>query len=199
MSFPARVVGYLVAGAIAVGLLFYVFGRIDQLLASRDAEITHGSKALLAMHAARVRERVKLAAIEQRLGHAVAGERAAADSLRRLLATGQRVDTVQVLHEIATHDSSAARGCSLVVLACQRRAESAEREAADYHRQLTEQVTVRDHRCGIWLGGGIGTAGKGEAQLGLGDCLALAAAQAACCAVTALRTSADLPGARGGE
>jgi len=150
-----RIVAYLIAAAIALAVIVYTLHQVERFfLPNRDAETTRSSHAMLKLHDARVRERAKLAAIEARPGRAVAGERTAADSLRRLLATGQRVDTVKVLQEIATHDSSAARGCSLVVLACQRRADSAEREAADLHRQLGAQVQVRDHRCGIFAGVG---------------------------------------------
>jgi hypothetical protein len=166
VTVSSRIATYLVAGALALALVFYVFGRIDQLLSSRDAEITHGSKTLLALHARRIQEREKIRRLErgrQLLVDSLTHLAEAADSAdsARAVAAGQPIPTPSPWKPVA-------QGCSLVVLACQARAENAEREAADYHRQLTDQVTVRDHRCGLWAGGGWGTAGKLEAQLGLG-------------------------------
>lgn len=150
-----RLVGYVVAAALALAVVMYVLHQVEQFfLPNRDAEITRASHAQLKVHAGLVRYRAQLRQAERAGLAQVARDSAAADSLRRLLASGLRTDTVRILFEIARRDSSAARGCSLVVMQCQARAESAEREAAALHRQLGEQVTVRDHRCGIFAGVG---------------------------------------------
>lgn len=156
MTVSSRIATYLVAGAIAAALLFYVFGQISALLGVHDAQITAASHAQLELHAGLARQRQKLAAVERQHAATVARDRTVADSLRRMLATGARVDTVPVLIEIATRDSSAARGCSLIVLACQQRAASAEAEVDSLHRRLTNQVTVHDRRCGLFAGIGPG-------------------------------------------
>lgn len=168
MKVSSRIAGILVAGAIAVGLVFYIFGKIDGYLAHEDRVVSDSSQAMVKIHAAHVRWRTKLAAAERRQVVLAAAAHDTANQLRAALASGARVDTVPVLIEIAKHDSTALKGCSLVVLTCQQRAAHAEAEAERLTHQLERQLTVRDHRCGLWVGGGIGTAGKGEAQLGIG-------------------------------
>jgi len=165
MTLSGRVTGYIVAGAIAAALLFWTFGRISAFLGHQDAMITEASRAQLKVHATLVRQRQQLLALERRFATQASASRTAADSLRRLLATGQRVDTVQVLVEIATRDSSAAESCGRALVTCQARAASAEAEADSLHKRLTDQVTVRDRRCGLF--GGVGTAAGWKAGAGL--------------------------------
>ena len=165
MTFSGRVTSYLIVGAIAAALLFYTFGRLSAFLGVQDAQITAASRQQLQVHPALVRYRAKLLEAERRHAVAAAISRSRADSLRQVLAGGERVDTVQVLVEIARADSSAARNCSVALVACQARAASAQAETDSLHRRLTAQVTVRDRRCGLF--GGVGTAGGWKAGAGL--------------------------------
>lgn len=154
MNATGRITGILIAGAIAVGLVFYVFGKIDGYLDHRDAVVSDSSRAMVKIHAAAVRWRQKLAAAEQRQFVLAAAAHGLADSLRAALARGERIDTVKVRGEIATADSTAYKQCSLVVLTCQQRAADAEAETGRLTHQLERQLTVRDHRCGIFVGVG---------------------------------------------
>ena len=160
MKLPARLASYLVAGAIVAALLFYIFGRIDAYFSQQDQIITENSKAQLALHPALVRMRQKYLVVEQRASRAMTVQRTLGDSLRHLLATGQRVDTVEVLREIAVHDSSGLASCGLALTACRQRAASAEAEADSLSRRLTEQLRVRDHRMGVTIGVGVAAGQK---------------------------------------
>jgi DNA-directed RNA polymerase subunit L len=149
-----RIVGLLLAGAIAAALLGYVFGKIDAFLSARDQIVTDSSRAMLKIHGASVRLSEQLRAAERR-NQQLAGEaHGLANELRAALARGERVDTVQVLVEIARQDSTSYAKCSVALLTCQQRADSAEREAGRLAKQLERQLTVRDHRCGIFAGVG---------------------------------------------
>jgi hypothetical protein len=152
MKATGRITGILIAGAMAVGLVFYVFGKIDGYLLHQDRVVSDSSRAMAKIHATLVRYRDKLAAVERRHSVLAAAAHSAADSLRAALARGARVDTVPVLVEIARQDSTAFQGCSLVVRTCQQRADHAEAEAERLTRQLERQLTVRDYRCGLFVG-----------------------------------------------
>jgi len=160
VKLPARLASYLVAGAIVAALLFYIFGRIDAYFSQQDQLITESSKAQLALHPALVRMRQKYLVVEQRASQAMTVQRTLGDSLRHLLATGQRVDTVEVLREIAIHDSSGLASCGLALRACQQRAQSAEAEADSLARRLTAQLRVRNHPCGVTMGLGVAAGSK---------------------------------------
>lgn len=160
MTPPKRIVAYLVAGAIAVALLFYVFGRIDALMSARDQVISDSSRALLRIHGQLVKYRERLRVVERANQQLAGVAHRRADSLRAALAAGTRVDTVTVLGEIATADSSAFARCSVALLACGQRADSAEAEAGRLHAQLARQLTVRPRRCGVSVGLGA-SAGQG--------------------------------------
>jgi hypothetical protein len=149
-----RIVGILLAGAIAIGLVFYVFGKIDALVGLHDAQVSDSSRALVNIHKSVVAYRVKLAAAEQRQSVLAAAAHSRGDSLRAALARGVRVDTVKVREEIAHEDSTAYAACSVAFLTCQQRAANAEAEAGRLHDQLARQLTVRDHRCGLYVGVG---------------------------------------------
>jgi hypothetical protein len=154
MTFPQRVTGLLLAGAIAAALLFYAFGKVDSWLGRRDADTTARSSELVRLHAGNQRWRAKLEAAERRRQADAARAAQSADALRLALARGERVDTVKVLQEIATQDSTAYAKCAVVVLTCQQRATHAEQEADRLATQLHAQMQVRDHRCGIYAGVG---------------------------------------------
>lgn len=161
MNLPSRITAYLVAGGIAAGLLFYGFGRLAGILGAHDAQITAASQAQLKLHPALLKWRAKLANAQRTLtAQAVANHRTA-DSLRAALARGERVDTVVVLQEIITQDSTAYARCSLALTACEQRARSAEQEADSLSRRLTAQLTVHDRRWGVVLGGGLVGSGRG--------------------------------------
>lgn len=166
MTFSARVTSYLVGGAVAAALLFYGFGQLSALLGRQDAEITDASLARIHAHPALTAYRGKLLVAEQRLSAAARLEATTADSLRRLLASGQRVDTVTVLQQIAMQDSTAYQACSVAFRTCQERATSAENEANSLAQQLAAQVKVRDHRFGVFVGAGVG-GGKGSSVGGV--------------------------------
>lgn len=169
MRLPARIVSELIAGGIAAALLFYGFGRLDGVLGAHDAAITANSEAQLALHPALLRWRAKLAAAESRLAALGALSHRQADALRQALATGQRVDTVVVLQDIARQDSTAYARCSLALTACEQRAASADQEADSLTARLTAQLRVHDRRWGLFVGGGFGTAGlKPQATISVG-------------------------------
>lgn len=156
MSFPQRVTGLLVAGAIAAALVFYVFWQIDSLLGRRDREITQRSAELVKLHAANVRWRAKLEAAERRHQAAAAAAHDHANELRGTVAhlpVEQRPP--RILVQIASKDSTAYAMCSVALYTCQQRATLAEQEAHRLTYQLDEQRKVRDRRCGISGGYGL--------------------------------------------
>ncbi len=161
-ALTGRLLGYVVAGAIAAALIFWTFGKITALYDLHDRLTTEASKAALVAHPALVRLRAKMLVLQQRAQAASASEHATADSLRRLLSTGQRTDTVTLLREIAVHDSTAVRRCEAAVLACEARAASAIAEADTLSRRLTAQLKVRDYPWGVTVGFGA-AAGHGVA------------------------------------
>ena len=157
-----RIPAYLVAGAIAAALLFWVFGRIDGWLSARDAAITQASRAQLQLHDGLKRWRAKLQAAEQRNQQSAAVAHSLASQLRAALARGERVDTVKVLGEIARQDSTAYAQCSVALLSCQQRATNAEREADSLAHRLEDQLKVKPKRCWFAIGAGV-AAGQGTA------------------------------------
>lgn len=164
MTFSGRAGGYVVAGAVALVVLLTVLHQIDGLFGgTHDAAVTAVSVATLRQHPALARWRAKLATAEARLQVSQGREAGLADSLRHLLASGRRVDTITVLREIATHDSTAYQQCSLAFRTCQQRAASAEAEVDSLTARLTAQVKVQPKRC--WLSAGAGVAvGRGMAS-----------------------------------
>jgi len=157
-----RIPAYLVAGAIAAVLLFWIFGRIDGFLSARDSLITEASQAQLALHPALLRWRAKLAAAEQHNQQLAITAHGLANELRAALARGTRIDTVQVLVEIARQDSTSFAQCSVALLSCQQRASSAEHEADSLATRLEAQLRVKPKRCWVAIGAGV-AAGQGTA------------------------------------
>lgn len=158
-----RIPAYLVAGAIAAALLFWTFGKIDELFAIQDAEITEASRAQLSLHPALKRWRAKLAAAEQHNQQLAGQAHGLANELRAALTRGSRVDTVQVLVEIAREDSTSFAQCSVALLSCQQRAASAEHEADSLATRLEAQLRVKPKRCWVAIGAGV-AAGQGTAM-----------------------------------
>lgn len=155
-----RIVGYLIAGAIALAIVLYVSGKIDGWLGRHDAEIVAQSRAAVAIHPKLVAWRAKLRAIETT--HAAAGRHALAwadSSNKALPPPATSIDSARQL--VADSGRSAARSCFIALRACQQRAESAEAEADTLALQLEAQLTVRSHRCGLNLGGGPAIGAKG--------------------------------------
>lgn len=174
MTVRARITSQLVAGAIAAALLFWVFGKIDGYLSTRDAEITAASRAQLALHPALVRWRAKLRALEQekaRLGSRLA---AAGDSLTTLAqradsadsararAAGQPPPAPSPWRAVADSNRAAYASCVIAYRSCEARAASAEAEADSLTRRLEAQLTVKPKRCWLAVGGGV-AAGQGTA------------------------------------
>jgi dihydroorotase-like cyclic amidohydrolase len=129
-------------GLLVLALLFWTFGQLNGMASQRDADITASSRAALVSHPAMVRYRAKLEAAELRLVTASRTASQRADSLRLMLARGERLDTFAVFHEIAVADSEAVAACRLGILACQTRASHAEAEAVALAKQLTAQLKV---------------------------------------------------------
>lgn len=156
MTFGQRVSGYVVAGAIAAALLFYAFGKVDSWLGRHDAETTAQSAALLKVIKANVRFRAKMAAAEHVLRDSAAATHADANTLRASVAAlpiEQR--PLKILVQIASKDSTAYAKCSVVVSSCEARASLAEYDVGQLRFQLAEQMKVKDHRCGIFIGYGL--------------------------------------------
>ena len=102
---------YLVLGVVAA---LIVLQRLDALFGgSHDAEITAASQARVQIHEALVRYRARLQVAERRNQSLADSSGRLADSLRAALARGERVDTVKILREIATADSTANRRCAV--------------------------------------------------------------------------------------
>jgi len=143
VTLPARVTTYVVLGAIAAGVVAYGFHQVDQLFGGADdAATVAASQAQLALHPALSRWRARLAAAERHTAQLAAQSHELANALRIQMLQGRRVDTIQVLREIATADSSATVQCGLALAACQQRAASAEHEADSLATRLMAQVRV---------------------------------------------------------
>lgn len=167
VTFGQRVCGYVLAGAIAAALLFWIFGRIDGWLTARDQEITRASQAQLALHPALVRWRAKIRALEQLHARDAARLAIAGDSLMRLaqaadsadsaraVAAGQPVPAPSPWRTVADSNRAAYEHCSVAYRSCERRAASAEAEADSLVRRLAAQLTVKPKRCWLAIGGGV--------------------------------------------
>jgi len=150
-----RLVGYLVAGAVGVGLLLYTFNQLDGLFGgNQEAATSSNSRSRIALHDASVRWHKKLKDAEQRIQQQASASHALASELRTALANGTRIDTIQVLVEVARADSTAFVQCSVALRTCQQRAESAEQDADSLKTALQRQLKVRDHKCGVYIGAG---------------------------------------------
>lgn len=149
-----RITGILIAGAIAVGLVFYVFGKIDGYLSHQDAIVSDSSRGMVKIHAGLERWRAKALAAEGRQIVAAAAAHEQANVLRIELVGAPPERQRPILVQIASADSSAYATCSVVVRDCQQRAAAAEAETGRLTHQLERQLTVRDHRCGIFVGVG---------------------------------------------
>jgi hypothetical protein len=164
--------------------VFYAIARVDSFLGRADAIASESSRHQIrlskALHAWRARLRtaeVQHIRDARRLG-------AAADSLTRLAlwADSVRADSLRVLGAVDTADPAAARwrdvaglerasraSCDVAYRTCEQRAASAEAEVDSLLARLTAQLRVRDHRTGLWIGGGIGSGRGGwELQVGIG-------------------------------
>lgn len=151
-----RVSGYLVAGAVAAGLLFYSFGKLDAWLGRHDAEVTAHSAALLKIHAAGVRFRARMERAEHVVRDSAVAAHADANALRLSVAAlpiEQRPP--RILVQIASKDSTAYAKCSIALSACEIRAQMAEADNRQLSDQLREQMKVHDHRCGLFVGYGV--------------------------------------------
>jgi hypothetical protein len=142
IGFKGLLTRYAVAFALLAALLFWTFGRIDGMLAAKDAATSDASVHQLAQHPALQRFRARLAQVEAAKVAVMRAQHQTADSLRLALQLGQRVDTVVVLQEIARADSTAYASCSVALSACEQRAASAEREADSLAARLTAQLRV---------------------------------------------------------
>lgn len=148
-----RVVGYVIVAA----LLLYAIGKVDGWLGgNRDAETTRNSAALLKIHAAGVRWRAKLAAAELVIQAEAAAAHDSANTLRASVA-GLPIEQrpPRILVQIATKDSTAYAKCAVALRSCEARASLAEYDNRQLAFQLAEQMKVRDHRCGVFVGYGV--------------------------------------------
>ena len=123
----------LVCGLL-VASLFHGSSEADQ--------VTSLSQLALAAHPGLVRWREKLSAAEARQMTLARQDVATSTALRAALAAGTRVDTITVLEQIATADSTAFQHCSVAISACEQRAQSAETEADSLAHRLLAQVEV---------------------------------------------------------
>jgi hypothetical protein len=136
-------------------LCVFLVGRIDSCAGRRDDETTAESAHLRQLHAAHVRYRAKLERAERRIQASAAADHQQASVLRVTLAGAPPEQQRPLLVRIATADSSAYAKCSVALLTCQERATLAEQEARTLHYQLGEQMKVKDHRFGVFIGYGI--------------------------------------------
>lgn len=164
-----RVIGYVIAGAIAAFLVSWTFGRIEGLLGINDTRITAASDSALARHPWRDRFRDSLAAVQASFHDSA--DRLASTALTlssNLDQTQRRLDSL----ERAGHPASAAdwrllaagyrladsghaaayQACRWEVTECARRAQDAEQEADSLARQLHAQTGIRPRRCAIDAG-----------------------------------------------
>lgn len=156
MTASSRISTYLVAGAIAAALLFYAFAKVDSWLGRDNAETTAQSAVIRKMHQANVRLGAKYAAAQKRQTVAAAAAHDSANVLRAsvaMLPVEQRPP--RILVQIASKDSTSYAKCSVALSSCEARASLAEYDARQLSYQLAEQMKVKDHRCGIFIGYGI--------------------------------------------
>src|SRR6266550_3808636 len=172
----AQLVGrtlYLAFGAaVALFVMAHLFGKLDDLFGgSQDRATTAASQAQLDGHAGVVR----LIATFQRVEIAKTAEARRLLRIVDSLQTHPRVMVIPPDNTAATYwkaqadsertraDSAvlAARTCLVAAKACALRADTAGGEGAALHGQLTQQVKVKNHPCGLTAGVGA-AAGKGS-------------------------------------
>lgn len=142
---------FLVLAVLAV----YLVGRIDSCSGRQDSETTAESAHLRQLHAAHLRYRAKLERAERRIQASAAADHQQANVLRVTLAGAPPEQQRPILVRIAKADSSAYAKCSVALLTCQERASLAEQDARTLSYQLGEQMKVRDHRFGLFIGYGV--------------------------------------------
>lgn len=163
-----RCIGYVLAGLIALGFVLYVFRQIDGYFGGNaDRATTVASTAMVKLHLSQARLRAHLLQVERDKQAVSSAATALADALRDSAPEARSPDAI-AWKAIADTTRIGAAACFQALMACQARAENAEIEAANAIAQLGQQVKVRDHPWGVWLGGGIGTGGKWEAMIGFG-------------------------------
>lgn len=148
----ARLGGFIVLAVLCV----YIVGKIDSCAGRQDSETTTESATLRQLHAAHQRYRAKLEQAERRVQASAVAAHAQANQLR--ISIGQlpiEERPPRVLVQIASADSTAYERAAVALLHCQERASLAEKDAHDLDYQLGQQMHVKDHRFGVFVGYGV--------------------------------------------